>query len=655
MQTPNSHVTMTGVINRPLQSVEPFSLFSSGDIALFQAGSHYRLYEKFGAHTLEYEGVQGTYFAVWAPDAAFVAVMGDFNQWDHYSHTLLPRWDSSGIWEGFIPGVEAGCLYKYFIRANSGEELFKGDPFATRWEVRPKTASVVHPLDHTWHDKKWMQQRKKHNSLSSPFSVYEVHLGSWRRPDPNDEKSVYSYGEIAAMLVPYVKEMGFTHVELMPVMEHPFDGSWGYQLTGYYAATSRYGTPQDFMAMVEAFHAAGIGVILDWVPSHFPHDAHGLYRFDGSHVYEYADMRKGYHPDWNSYIFNYSRNEVRSFLLSNAIYWLDKFHIDGLRVDAVASMIHLDYSRERGAWEPNELGGNENLEAISFLKKLNETVYALFPDVQTIAEDSTNHYGVSRPTFMGGLGFGMKWMMGWMNDTLDYFQKDPIHRKWYQNDLTFSLVYAFSENYMLPLSHDEVVHGKSPLLYKMPGDDWQKCANLRLLYGYMYTHPGTKLLFMGGELGQTSEWNYKRELDWHLLKHATHKGIQDFVKDINRLYRESTALYEQQFEGEGFEWMIVNDYDNCVLAYLRKGKAAGDVMLVVLNMTPVPREQYPVGIPLGGVWEEVLNSDHPRYYGSGVINTGPLQAAKQFYNGREYTLSLRIPPLGVTILKPVTA
>ncbi|MCW3466818.1 1,4-alpha-glucan branching protein GlgB [Chitinophaga nivalis] len=644
---------MIGNINRTLQVVEPFSLFSSGDITLFQAGSHYRLYEKFGAHPVEYEGAQGTYFAVWAPDAAFVAVMGDFNGWDHYSHTLFPRWDSSGIWEGFVPGVQPGFLYKYFIRSHNGEELEKGDPFAFYWEVRPKTAAIVHALDYEWDDKKWMSHRGQHNSLKSPYAVYEVHLASWRRPDPLNPEAVYSYQEIADMLVPYVKEMGFTHVELMPVMEHPFDGSWGYQLTGYFAATARHGTPQDLMEMIEAFHLAGIGVILDWVPSHFPGDAHGLFRFDGSHTYEYADMRKGYHPDWNSYIFNYGRNEVRSFLISNAIFWLDKFHADGLRVDAVASMIHLDYSRPRGAWEPNELGGNENLEAISFLKKLNETVYALFPDVQTIAEDSTAHFGVSRPTFMGGLGFGMKWMMGWMNDTLEYFKKDPIHRKWYQHDVTFSLVYAYGENYMLPFSHDEVVHGKSPLIYKMPGDEWQKFANLRLMYSYMYTHPGTKLLFMGDEFGQTSEWNYQGELDWHLLKFNPHKGLQDFVKDVNQLYTTTPALYEQQFDMAGFEWITVNDYDNCVLAYLRKGQEPEDTLLIVLNMTPVVREHYMVGIPGDGRWEEVLNSDAPRYYGSGVVNTGILRPVKQVYNGKDYTLTLRLPPLGATILKRI--
>lgn len=642
---------MTANKKSKLQPVVPFSLLSARDVELFQEGTHAHLYEKFGAHTLEYEGVKGTYFAVWAPNAAYVSVIGDFNEWDHYSHTLYPRWDKSGIWEGFIPQVKKGTLYKYFIRSNSGEELRKGDPYANYWEQRPLTASVTWQLDYKWKDKRWMEQRHKHNSLESPFTVYEVHLGSWRRPDKSNHELFYTYAEIAAMLVPYVKDMGFTHVELMPVMEHPFDGSWGYQGTGYYAPTSRYGSPQDFMAFVDAFHHAGIGVILDWVPSHFPYDAHGLYRFDGAHTYEYADMRKGYHPDWNSYIFNYARSEVRSFLLSNAVFWLEKFHIDGLRVDAVASMIHLNYSREAGAWEPNELGGEENLEAVSFLKHMNETIYKLFPDVQTIAEESTNFYGVSRPVYMGGLGFGMKWMMGWMNDTLAYFKRDPYHRKWHQDQLTFSIAYAFTENFMLPLSHDEVVHGKSPMMYKMPGDDWQKLANVRLMYSYMFTHPGTKLLFMGDEFGQTTEWNYKSELDWHLLEHASHQGLQRYVKALNHLYTSEPALYIKQFEYYGFEWVNVSDYDNSIMAYLRKSYNPEEDMLIVLNMTPAAHEFYQLGIDGAGTWKEILNSDQEEFFGSGVVNTGLLEAQPLPLNGKTHSLQLRIPPLGATILK----
>ncbi|WP_343689122.1 1,4-alpha-glucan branching protein GlgB [Chitinophaga sp.] len=636
-----------------LQHVEPFSLFSEQDIKLFQEGQHPHLYEKFGSHQITVQGVSGTYFAVWAPNAIYLSVIGDFNDWDQYRHHLYPRWDKSGIWEGFIPQVAPGTRYKYFIRSNTGEELRKGDPYAKYWELRPKTASITWELDYKWKDSNWMKTRAQHNSLQSPYSVYEVHLGSWQRPEPDNHEVFYNYGEIAARLIPYVKEMEFTHVELMPVMEHPFDGSWGYQGTGYYAPTSRYGTPQEFMAFVDAFHQAGIGVILDWVPSHFPYDEHGLFRFDGSHTYEYADMRKGFHPDWNSYIFNYARNEVRSFLLSNAIFWLDKFHADGLRVDAVASMIHLNYSREAGAWEPNEHGGEENLEAISFLKNMNATIYSLFPDVQTIAEESTSFYGVSKPVFMGGLGFGMKWMMGWMNDTLAYFKRDPYYRKAHQDQLTFSIAYAFTENFMLPLSHDEVVHGKSPMLYKMPGDDWQKFANLRLMYSYMFTHPGTKLLFMGDEFGQTTEWNYKSQLDWHLMEHLSHQGLKAFVKALNNLYRTTPALYIKQFEYYGFEWVSVSDYDNSVLAYLRKGMDPAEDILIVLNMTPVARENYLLAVSEAGSWKEVLNSDATAFFGSGVINTAIVNAEKQAYNGKEYTLLLRLPPLGAAIFKKV--
>src|SRR5690625_2575934 len=537
-----------------LKPVEPLSLFSSADIELFQKGEHFRLYEKMGAHPLEYKNIPGVYFAVWAPQAQKVAVAGDFNDWNADAHALFPRWDNSGIWEGFVPHLEAGQLYKYAIKSSSGEALEKADPFANFAEVKPKTASITWNLKHRWSDGTWMRNRKKKNALDAPFSVYEVHLGSWRRPDPEDEDKYYSYKEIAEELIPYVKEMGFTHVELMPVMEHPFDGSWGYQQTGYFAPTSRFGTPQEFMKMVQDFHKAGIGVILDWVPSHFPGDGHGLHKFDGSFVYESEDRRKGFQPDWKSYVFNYARGEVRSFLNSSAFFWLDKFHIDGLRVDGISSFIYLDFSREEGEWVPNRYGGRENLEAINFLRELNKMVYREFPDVQTIAEESTSYYGVSKPVFLGGLGFGMKWMLGWMNDTLKYFGMDAYFRQWHQNEITFSSTYVFSENFMLPLSHDEVVHGKSPLIYKMSGDEWQKFANLRTLYTYMFTHPGTNLLFMGGEFAQTSEWDYRGQLDWHLLQYDSHKGIQKLIKDVNKLYRSSPALYEKQFSYEGFAW-----------------------------------------------------------------------------------------------------
>lgn len=643
---------LPGAVNTDqLKKVEPVSLFTDFDIELFSAGKHFRLYEKLGSHVVSYEGVKGVYFAVWAPDAAYVSVTGDFNGWDRYTHTLFPRWDESGIWEGFIPHLEAGSLYKYFIRGNNGEQFEKGDPYAFHWEVRPKTASIVKSLDYTWKDKAWMKDRKKHNSLKAPFTVYEVHLGSWKRPGGGGSESFYSYGEIAAQLVPYVKDMGFTHVELMPVMEHPFDGSWGYQQTGYFAPTSRYGTPQDFMGMVDAFHAAGIGVILDWVPSHFPYDVHGLFRFDGSHVYEYADMRKGFHPDWNSYIFNYARSEVRAFLISNALYWLDKYHVDGLRVDAVASMIYLSYSRKEGGWLPNEFGGSENLEAISFLREMNIAIYGEYPDVQTIAEESTSFYGVSKPTFIGGLGFGMKWMMGWMNDTLDYFKHDTYYRQWHQGKIAFSIVYAFSENFMLPLSHDEVVHGKSPLVYKMPGDEWQKFANLRLLYTYMFTHPGTKLLFMGDEFGQTSEWNYQAELDWHLLQYASHQGVQKLVRDLNQLYTSEPALFEKQFEPEGFEWMDISDHQQSILIYARKGNRVKDTLLIALNMTPVPRENYPIGLYRTGGWKEILNSDDKKYGGSGMVNKETFHAHKESVHGKDFAIRVTLPPLGGIVLR----
>ncbi len=634
-----------------LKAVEPLSLFTPFDIELFQAGKHFRLYEKFGAHPLEYENIPGVYFAVWAPQAASVSVVGDFNEWNASSHRLHPRWDHSGIWEGFIPHMKDGQLYKYYITNKNGEAFYKGDPFGNFWEHKPKTSTIVWDLKYRWTDGSWMKQRKKVNALNAPFSVYEVHLASWKRPDPADEDRYYSYKEIAKELIPYVKDLGFTHVELMPVMEHPFDGSWGYQQTGYFAPTSRFGTPQDFMRMISAFHKAGIGVILDWVPSHFPGDAHGLHRFDGSYVYESEDPRKGYQPDWKSYVFNYARGEVRSFLNSSAFFWLDKFHVDGLRVDGISSFIYLDFSRKKGEWEPNRYGGRENLEAIDFLRELNKMIYQEYPDVQTIAEESTAYYGVSKPVFMGGLGFGMKWMMGWMHDTLKYFSMDPYFRQWHQNKLTFSIMYAFSENFMLALSHDEVVHGKSPLIYKMAGDEWQKFANLRTLYTYMFTHPGTKLLFMGGEFAQTSEWNYQTQLDWHLLQYDLHKGIQTLIRDLNQLYRAEPALYEKQFNYEGFGWNDLSDHQQSVLIYERKGNNEKDHLLIALNMTPNPHDNYPIGLFKKEDWKEHFNSDNQKYGGSGVANPQVLKAKAEHYNGRDYSIRLTLPPLGAVVLK----
>lgn len=563
-----------------------YSLLTDEDIKNFQDGTNYSLYEKFGSHTIQVNGIWGMYFCVWAPSAKFLFVTGNFNDWNKVSHPLTARWDSSGIWEGFIPNFNLGEVYKYHIVGANNRIGDKGDPFANFWELKPLTASITWDLFYEWEDAEWMQNRKKHNALDAPWSVYEVHLASWQKPEPGNEHKYNTYDQIRERLVPYVKEMGFTHVELMPVAEHPFDGSWGYQITGYYAPTSRFGDPQGFMRLVDAFHQAGIGVILDWVPSHFPYDSHGLYMFDGAHTYEYADMRKGFHPDWNSYIFNYKRGEVKSFLISNARFWFDLFHIDGIRVDAVSSMLKLNYSRKEGEWEPNEHGGDGNLEAIQFIKHLNEMIFRDFPDVQTIAEEATDWPGVSRPTFADGLGFGMKWMMGWMHDSLDYFKREPVHRSYHQNDFTFSMMYYNDENFMLPISHDEVVHGKSPLIFKMPGDLWQKFANLRLFFTYMWTHPGGKLLFMGSEFGQTTEWNYQSELDWGLLQHASHRGAQSCLKALNTVLRDEPAMYINQFNQHSFEWFDLNHRDEGVIMYKRKGKEPEDDVLVILNMTP---------------------------------------------------------------------
>ncbi len=626
------------------------SLFTEFDINLFKAGKHYRLYEKFGSHIITVDGVKGTYFAVWAPSAKSVSVIGDFNFWLEGEHHLNVRWDGSGIWEGFIPNVGKGHIYKYKILSSHSEiRTEKADPFARRCEHPPKTASVVWEDDYDWKDKKWMKNRKKNNALDAPYSVYEVHLGSWKKQI--EENRFLSYKELATELVDYVEEMNFTHVEFMPIMEYPYDPSWGYQLTGYFAPTSRFGYPDEFKYLVDKFHEKGIGVLLDWVPSHFPSDDHGLGYFDGSHLYEHPDRRKGYHQDWKSLIFNYGRNEIKAFLISNAMFWLDQYHADGLRVDAVASMLFLDYSREEGEWEPNEFGGRENLDAINFIKEMNAAVYESFPDVQTIAEESTSFPQVSRPIYDGGLGFGMKWMMGWMHDTLDYFSKEPIYRKHHQNDLTFSLNYAFTENFMLPLSHDEVVYGKKAIVDKMPGDEWQKFGNLRLLYSFMYTHPGTKLLFQGGEFGQTSEWNFNGSLDWHLLQYDVHKGAQTFVKELNKLYKKEAALHQKQFSPEGFEWIDHGDHENSVMSFLRKGENEKDNIIVVLNFTPNPREKYRIGLPKAGTLKEVINSDDKKFNGTGAFSNKKLQSEVKTWNGRENSIELNLPPLAMIALK----
>jgi 1,4-alpha-glucan branching enzyme len=635
-----------------LNPVEAYSLFTDFDIALFRSGKHYKLYEKLGAQVVTYQGVVGTYFAVWAPNAQYVSVIANFNGWDRGSHPLLVRWDGSGIWEGFIPNIGDGETYKYYIKSSTGEDLEKSDPFALRWEEPPRTASIVTHTYYEWKDAEWMKNRKKNNALNQPWSVYEIHFGSWAR-GPEDPDQFLGYRDMAKLMVPYVKEMGFTHVELMPIMEHPFYPSWGYQIVGFFAASTRYGSPQDLMFLIEEFHQAGIGVILDWVPSHFPGDAHGLYNFDGTHLYEHADVRKGFHPDWKSYIFNYGRNEVRAFLISNALFWLDRYHIDGLRVDAVASMLYLDYSRKHGEWEPNIYGGNHNLEAISLLKEFNETVYSYFPDVQTIAEESTSFTGVSYPTFKGGLGFGMKWMMGWMNDTLKYFKEDPINRKYHHGQITFSTIYAFTENFMLPLSHDEVVYGKRSLLRKMPGDDWQQYANLRLLYSYMFTHPGTKLLFMGAEFGQSEEWDFSKSLDWHLLEYAPHKGIQETVKALNKLYTSEPGLYEKNFSWDGFEWIDGGNAEDSILTYCRRGYDPKDELVVILNMTPVTRQSYRIGVPTAGTWKEVFNSDDKKFYGAGLTNTKNMKTEAIEWQWKKNSLTLTVPPLGAVVLKRV--
>jgi 1,4-alpha-glucan branching enzyme len=627
------------------------TLFTEHDIYLFKEGSHFNLYNKLGSHILSVEGIEGTYFAVWAPNAERVSVMGDFNQWNKDGHLLKVRGDGSGIWEGFIPGISHGATYKYHLVSRYNHyRVDKGDPYAFRWECPPKTASMVWDLHYEWGDSEWMKNRHRFNGLDAPFAIYEVHLGSWRRV-PEEGNRFLTYREIAPYLAEYVKEMGFTHVEFLPVMEHPFYGSWGYQTIGYFAPTARYGTPQDFMYLINYLHQNGIGVILDWVPSHFPDDEHGLAYFDGTYLYEHADPKKGYHPDWKSYIFNHGRNEVRAFLTSSGLFWLERYHVDGLRVDAVASMLYLDYGRKDGEWIPNEHGGRENIKAITFIERFNEAVYRAHPDAQTIAEESTAWPMVSRPTYVGGLGFGMKWNMGWMHDTLEYFSKDSFYKKYHHHQLTFSLWYAFFENFVLPLSHDEVTYGKGALIGKMPGDEWQKNANLRLLFGYMYGHPGKKLLFMGGEFAQWREWYHEESLEWHVLHYPSHQEVQRWVKDLNHLYQTEPALYELDFRKEGFEWVDFRDWEGSIISFLRKGKSTDDILLVICNFTPVPRHNYRIGVPRGGFWREVLNSDAKIYGGSGHGNFGGVEATPVPSHGKYHSLSLTLPPLGVLFLK----
>ena len=632
------------------QAVWNYSLFTDEDVHNFQNGTHYSLYTLFGNKQIEVSGKKGTYFAVWAPNATAVYVKGNFNDWNNETHLLKVRQDSSGIWEGFIPVIKQGEVYKYHIHGYKGVKLDKGDPFANYWELRPLTASITWQTNYTWKDAKWIEQRKIKNRTDQPYSVYEVHLASWMRPDKNNEDSYNSYTQLISLLVPYVKEMGFTHVEFMPVMEHPFDGSWGYQGVGFFAPTSRFGNPQEFAALVEAFHAAEIGVILDWVPSHFPYDAHGLFMFDGTNTYEYADMRKGYHPDWNSYIFNYKRGEVKSFLISSARFWCDQFHIDGLRVDAVSSMLKLDYSRKEGEWEPNEFGGNGNIEAIAFIKDLNETLYRDFPYIQTIAEEASDWPGISKPTFMDGLGFGMKWMMGWMHDTLDYFKLDPLFRSMQQDKFSFSMMYFYDESFMLPLSHDEVVHGKSPMIYKMPGDDWQKFANLRIMYTYMFMHPGAKLLFMGNEFAATKEWNYTTELQWDLLTIESHAGMRKTVQALNEIYKNNPALFELQFDPKGFEWVEINKRKEAVIAFKRKGLKSENDVLIVMNMTPVPRHQFPIHVQGKKVWSEIFNSDAKKFWGAGDLTNTSIQVIPQDEKGDWNQLLLNLPALSAIVL-----
>ena len=634
---------------------DPYSflpVLTDFDLHLIGEGNHYNLYEKLGAHEMDMDGVGGVHFAVWAPNAKRVSVIGNFNNWDGRRHPMRVL-GSSGIWEIFIPGLKEGEVYKFQIKSKSKQIFEKADPYAFFAEIRPKSASIVYNINtYHWNDSAWLRRRSERNWLESPISAYEVHLGSWMRV-PEENNRFLTYRELADKLITYVKEMGYTHIELLPVSEHPLDASWGYQTLGYFAPTSRHGKPEDFMYFVDRCHQNDIGVLLDWVPAHFPTDGHGLGFFDGTYLYEHADPRKGFHPDWGTKIFNYGRKEVRNFLLANAIFWIEKYHVDGLRVDAVASMLYLDYSRKEGEWIPNVHGGRENLEAIDFIKSFNEIVHQKFPGILTIAEESTAWGGVSKPTHLGGLGFSLKWNMGWMNDTLEYFSKEPIHRKFHHNNLTFSLLYAFSENFILVLSHDEVVHGKKSLLSKMPGDMWQKFANLRLLYGFMFAHPGKELLFMGGEIGQWDEWNQDKGIDWNLLQFTHHRCLQKFVMDLNRTYLSEPALYEVDFDPRGFEWIDFRDADSSIIAFIRRAKDADDSLVITCNFTPVPRTGYRIGVPESCLYKEILNSDSEIYWGSNMGNAGGLTSDPVPWHGKPFSINATLPPLSVVIFKPV--
>ena len=627
------------------------STISEFDLYLLAEGTHYRAYEKLGTHFTEKDGKRGVQFAVWAPNAKRVSIIGDFNNWNPNTSVMQPS--TAGIWEGFVPDIGQGASYKYHIESRYRDyKVDKADPYGFASEIRPQTASRVWNLEnYSWHDESWMKNRTNTNSLSSPLSFYEVHLGSWKRALEENNRWL-SYRELAPLLADYVHDAGFTHIEFLPVMEHPFDGSWGYETLGYFAPTSRFGTPDDFMYLVDYLHQRGIGVVLDWVPAHFPKDEAGLGYFDGSHLYEHEDPRQGEHPDWNTFVFNYGRNEVQNFLISNALFWMDKYHVDGLRVDAVASMLYLDYGRREGEWIPNRFGGKENLDAIHFLRTLNEHVYGAYPDTMMIAEESTSWPQVSRPIYLGGLGFGLKWNMGWMHDVLNYMSQDPVYRNYHHNEITFSLVYAFAENFVLPFSHDEVVYGKGSMIRKMPGDDWQKFANLRLLYGFMFGHPGKKLLFMGDEFGQWSEWNHDASLEWNLLEHPSHAGLKRWVRDLNTLYRGEPLLHTMDFNSAGFEWVDCKDFQRSIISFLRRGQNPNDQLLFVCNFTPVVRQNYRVGVPLEGHWKEILNSDAPLYGGSGQGNFGGLSTVPLPIHGRPFSLNMTLPPLGIVIFRP---